>query len=204
MRQIIARLSRTVWTGFLNKSFPGRFTNLVCTLLLSISVLSCARTYLKSVEFNPEKGAYEEVSYSRHFEGESWIIPNQLRVFAYADIDPKIIPEVADPDNKWETVDFKIYFSNQGHRNIGILVTDILFLNHYFSDKYLTQPTQLVVVPNTVERIDVKSRKIDRYDKRFRLMIHYVLGGQKQSKEIEMRRYTVKEFDAVKPNLFDL
>ena len=171
--------------------------------LLLFGVCACATPRLTSVEYNQEKGSYEEVTYSAHFQAEEYLIKDKLKVMVYGDIRNRYGKEaVTEPVDQWEKADFTIYFSNTSETNVDFTIKSILLMNHYYSDKYLSEPQEVIIPPKTVERINVEDKSVDRYDKKVKLLIEIIVGNQQLMKEIELNRLTVAEYKARHPGLF--
>ena len=162
--------------------------------LLTPFLICCSQASLKTVEFNPATGLYEKIHYSSRFEAQDYLIPKKVKILVYGKIRGRVGKEaLLGSDEKLQSADFKIYFSNNGKTNSNFVVNSILYKNKYFSNQLLDKPRDLVIVPDTVERIEVDGSKVDRFDKKCKILIDYTYGQQKFIKEIELSRLTTEE-----------
>ena len=175
----------------------------ICLLIVLFVLSGCATASLKTTEYNPDTKVYEDVKYSSHFEGEDFLISDLVRVLAYAEIHNRLGKDaLVKSSEEWETADFTVYLSNRTEKNINLRVNSILFMNNYFSDRFISDAQEFVLVPDTVERIQVLGRKVDRSDKVIKLLIDFTYGQHNQVKEVELKRLTVREYRSKKPKLF--
>lgn len=164
----------------------------------------CVGSSLTTVEYDPSTDAFQEIKYSNHFEGQNFLVEEKLKVLVYADVKGGLGVDAAVAEqDKWEKAEFKIYFSNKSEGQIIFGLNSILFQNNYYSDYFVKDPRTLQIVPNTVERIIIDDKKVDKFDKEFRMLIDYTYASKRMVKEVLLKRMTVDEYKSVKPKLFN-
>lgn len=165
----------------------------------------CASASLKAVEYNRQSDSYQEIKYTPHYRGELELVPGKVKVQIHAAIENRYGKQaLTEPKDQWGKADFTMYFSNISESQVVVNLRSILLMSRYFSDSYLADPQDVVLVPLAVERLQFFGRTIDRFAREITVKIDFSHGGRKYSNDIVVRRLTAAEWKDQRPPLFNM
>lgn len=198
-------MSKTSSFPLTDFNFPFGIGVLGFLILIGGVLSGCSTASLKTREYDESSGLYQEVKYTRHYQGEADLVPGKIRIQVQAAIENRYGKDAfITPKDQWAKADFTVYISNISQSKATINLRKILLMCEYFSDLYLADSQEVDLIPQAVEKLVFTSRQIDRNAKECILKIEFVYGGQKYSRDVTIRRLTVEEWKAVRPPLLNL
>jgi hypothetical protein len=180
----------------------GFFLLCVC---FGIVISGCATASLKSREYDAETGTFQDVTYTPYYRGKEDVVPGKIHVLVQGEIDNRYGKDaLRDPVDQWAKAQFTVYVANTSTGVAVVRVNKILLLSGYFSDRLLSEPRDVRISPQGVERLIFPFRQVDRNATRMILKIELIHGGQNYIHDVSLKRLTSKEWKADRLPLFDL
>jgi len=162
----------------------------------------CSAATFTIIEINPETGKEEKVKYSQYFTTKDVLLEDKLKVYAKVSLKKKRIPVVEklkkkdahDPLLDISPAVIELYFSNVSKKNVIFSLDSVEYVKGDYTEAYLTERRDIVLVPFSAEKIIIEDRDINIYDREVTLILGLKVGGQNYLKKLSVKRLTKEEY----------
>ena len=173
-------------------------------LILPVFLFTGCRTTsaITSRKFNPEMRKFENVTYSRIFEGGGVLASDAVQIFISAEVKKTEVPippvylqglAADEPYYLWNKANILIYLNSIADHNSTIVVDSITYVKGSYEEQWISLPQTFKLIPDSTEKMELFGKAVSNDTGDMVIVVHYQINGTPKSKEIRARRVPVKE-----------
>ncbi|MCA9404926.1 MAG: hypothetical protein KC684_00165 [Candidatus Omnitrophica bacterium] len=158
----------------------------------------CTATYVEK-NVDSKTGVVSEEKYSKYYEAPAQRLFASVYVMAFAQV--KYRPALKNslnrdvpPAERLDRVNIKVYFSNNTEFRYRFKVLAVGYESEGHSGIISNNSQEIILVPNSIERIEAVKDNVEQSAKEIRVDIYYQVGDQSQKKKsVVLSRLTTEE-----------
>ncbi|MCA9399160.1 MAG: hypothetical protein KC618_05395 [Candidatus Omnitrophica bacterium] len=158
----------------------------------------CTATYVEK-NIDPKTGIVNEEKYSKYYEAPTQRLFASVDVMAFAQVKYRpVLKNSLDRDassaGHLDRVNIKVYFSNNTEFRYRFKVLAVGYESEGHSGIISNNSQEIILVPNSIERIEAVKDNVEQSAKEIRIDIYYQVGDQSQKKKsVILNRLTIEE-----------